>query len=64
AEQIHLWFDRDTLLPLRATTRQDDGDTNTVDLFRLVPNPPLAPETFDTAFPPGPDWETQTVPLD
>ena len=64
AEQIDLWFDRETLLPLRAVTLQDDGDTTTLDLFANDPDAEIRPGTFDTALPEDGNWETQVVPLD
>ena len=62
-QQLDLWFDTATALPLRSITLQNDGDTNRVDFFRLQPNVELDEDIFDTAFPAG-DWERQTVPLD
>lgn len=64
AQQIDLWFDRDTLLPLRAATLEADDDQTIVDLFQLEPNAEMADDTFDTALPTGPGWELQVVPLD
>jgi hypothetical protein len=64
AVQVDLWFDAGHGLPLRALTLQDDGDATTVDLFELLPNAEVVDAAFDTAFPPGDDWERQTVPLD
>ncbi|MEM7627253.1 MAG: outer membrane lipoprotein carrier protein LolA [Planctomycetota bacterium] len=64
AEQIDLWFDRQTLLPLRAVTLQEDGDTTTLDLFNNTADAELRPGTFDTSLPIDGNWETQIVPLD
>ena len=64
AQRIDLWFDRDTLLPLRAFTLESDDDTTTIDLFKAQPNTPIDPEVFDTALPTARGWETQIVPLD
>lgn len=64
AEQIDLWFDRATRLPLRAVTLQEDGDTTILDLFQNSPDAELRPGVFNTAFPEDGQWETQTVPLD
>lgn len=64
AQRIDLWFDRDTLLPLRAATLEADDDQTIVDLFKLEANAEMADDTFDTALPTGPGWELQVVPLD
>lgn len=64
AQRIDLWFDRDTLLPLRAATLEADDDQTIVDLFKLEPNAKMADDTFETALPTGSGWELQVVPLD
>ncbi|MEM1109577.1 MAG: hypothetical protein AAGH99_12900 [Planctomycetota bacterium] len=64
AQRIDLWFDRDTLLPLRAATLEADEDQTIVDLFQLKQNTAIADDAFDTALPVGSDWQTQVVPLD
>lgn len=64
AQQIDLWFDRETLLPLRAVTLQEDGDSTALDLFENAADAELRPGTFDTSLPDNGKWETQIVPLD
>ncbi|MEM9913429.1 MAG: outer membrane lipoprotein carrier protein LolA [Planctomycetota bacterium] len=64
AQQIDLWFDQETLLPLRAATLEADDDQTIVDLFRPEANASLEDEAFDTALPDGRGWELQVVPLD
>ena len=64
AQRIDLWFDRDTLLPLRAATLEADDDQTIVDLFRLEPNAAIAKDAFNTALPTESGWELQVVPLD
>ncbi len=67
AESIDLWFDRATLLPLRAATLHDDGDRTIVDLFNSEANVELAEGVFDTALPAAAEsdgWQLQDVPLD
>ncbi|MEO0515585.1 MAG: outer membrane lipoprotein carrier protein LolA [Planctomycetota bacterium] len=64
AQRIDLWFDRDTLLPLRAATLEADDDQTIVDLFRLEPNAAIADGAFDTALPTENGWQLQVVPLD
>lgn len=64
AQRIDLWFDRDTLLPLRAATLEADDDQTIVDLFGLEPNAQLQDDAFDTALPAESDWQLQIVPLD
>ncbi|MEO1237384.1 MAG: outer membrane lipoprotein carrier protein LolA [Planctomycetota bacterium] len=64
AEAFDLWFDRADGLPLRAASREEDGDTNIVDLFRAEANAELKDAAFDTTLPRDAGWETQVVPLD
>lgn len=63
AEVLDLWFDRETLLPLRAASLQDDGDQTTIDLTELQPNAGHDDGVFDTQLPTGKGWQTQVVPL-
>ncbi len=64
AQRIDLWFDRDTLLPLRAATLEADDDQTIVDLFGLEPNAAIEDGAFATALPTGSGWQLQVVPLD
>jgi len=64
AQKIDLWFDRDTLLPLRAATLEADDDQTIVDLFQLQANAELEDDAFDTSLPDEDGWELQVVPLD
>ncbi|MEM9419279.1 MAG: outer membrane lipoprotein carrier protein LolA [Planctomycetota bacterium] len=64
AQQIDLWFDRETLLPLRAATLEADDDQTIVDLFQLEANTEIADAEFDTTLPTEARWELQIVPLD
>ena len=63
-QQLDLWFDAASALPLRAVTLQDDGDSTTLDFFEPQVNPELVMKTFDTSFPEGDGWERQTVPFE
>ena len=64
ATQLDLWFDRTTLLPLRAASMQSDGDQTVIDLFEVAVNVDLPADAFNTALPDETGWELQTVPLD
>ncbi|MBB6431081.1 LolA family protein [Algisphaera agarilytica] len=64
AQRIDLWFDRETLLPLRAATLEADDDQTIVDLFQLEANAEISDDTFETSLPTEPGWELQVVPLD
>lgn len=63
-EQVDLWYDRQTLLPRRATTLQDAeaGIETVVDLLEASTKAEVDEERFDT-MPPRTGWEVQVVPL-
>ena len=55
---IDLWFDRESMLPL-AVSSMDESETQTaVFLLETKPNPELDNQTFDTALPSEPGWQT------
>jgi len=55
---IDLWFDRESLQPVSASTL-DDSDTQTVvHLSETVINAELPEQTFDTSLPVEPGWQT------
>ena len=56
-EQIDLWFDRASLLPLRAHTIESDESETLVLLRELETNPDLRGETFNTQPPTEPGWQ-------
>lgn len=56
--QIDLWFDRDTVLPV-AVSSVDDSQTQTVvRLSETRVNEELPEQSFDTALPAEPGWQT------
>ena len=56
--QIDLWFDHETVLPV-AVSSVDDSETQTVvRLTETQINPVLPDQTFDTALPTEPGWQT------
>lgn len=57
-EQIDLWFDRDSLLPVKVSSL-DGSETLTVLLLTEIQiNPDLPEQTFDTSLPTEPGWQT------
>lgn len=62
-EQIDLWYDRGTLLPIRAVTREQDTQS-ILTLSDVRINAGLEGQPFDTAPPAGSDWQVQIVPLE
>ncbi len=55
---IDLWFDRDTLLPTAASTLDDSETQTIVRLTETITNPELPEQSFDTALPTEPGWQT------
>lgn len=62
-KQIDLWYDKKTLLPLRAATRDRSENESIIDLFNLMPDKPVAAEQFDTTPPTGGGWDVRIKPL-
>jgi hypothetical protein len=62
-EQIDLWYDRDTLLPIRAVTREQDTQSILI-LSDVRINTGLEGQPFDTTPPAEPGWQIQIVPLE
>ncbi len=60
--EIHLWYDKDTLLPLRARTLDDSKNESIVDLTEVQLNKPIEGNPLDTAEPKEPGWEVQVTP--
>jgi hypothetical protein len=55
---IDLWFDRDTLTPTRVLSLDDSENQTEVRLSDTQINPDLQDQTFDTALPTEPGWQT------
>jgi len=56
--QIDLWFDRESLLPVKVSSL-DDSETQTVVLLtKTQVNEALPDQAFDTALPTEPGWQT------
>lgn len=56
--RIDLWFDRDTVLPVSVSSVDDSQTQTVVRLTETQVNSELPGQTFDTALPTGPDWQT------
>lgn len=56
--QIDLWFDRESLLPVAVSTMDDSETQTVVRLTETAVNGELADQTFDTALPGEPGWQT------
>lgn len=55
---IDLWFDRETLLPVEASTLDDSETQTIVRLTETKANVTLPDQSFDTALPTDPGWQT------
>ncbi|GAB4109617.1 MAG: hypothetical protein Kow00105_18360 [Phycisphaeraceae bacterium] len=56
--EIDLWFDRQTLLPVRVETLDDSETQTVVYLNEVQVNVDLDDDTFDTTLPNDPGWQT------
>ena len=56
--QIDLWFDRESLLPVEVSSVDDSETQTVVRLTETQVNSELPDQTFETALPVGPDWQT------
>jgi hypothetical protein len=65
-DQVQLWFDRDSLLPLQVRTISDAESENEslVVLSDVELNVPSDAATFDTTAPTEPGWEVEIHPLE
>jgi outer membrane lipoprotein-sorting protein len=64
--RVDLWYDKQTLLPKRATTVKKEGgaeNKSVVTLLDVQKNVDFAQGAFDTAPPQGPGWEVQVKRL-
>jgi len=55
--QIDLWFNRDTLLPIRVSTLDESETQTEARLFNTQVNPDMGEQTFDTSPPTEPGWQ-------
>lgn len=55
---IDLWFDRDSLLPVTVSSLDDSETQTVVRLTEVQVNAELTNQTFDTALPTEPGWQT------
>ena len=60
--EIHLWYDKDTLLPQRARTRDDSKNESIVELSEVQLNKPIEGKPLETAEPKEAGWEIQVTP--
>ncbi len=62
--QIHVWYDRNTLLPVRCMALDNEsGDELTYTLTDAKVNEPIDPRELDTSTPaPGSGWDVQIKP--
>lgn len=60
--EIHLWYEKDTLLPQRARTRDDSKNESIVDLSEVQLNKPIEGNPLETAEPKEAGWEVQVTP--
>ena len=64
ASHIDLWFDRNTVLPMRVRTFEEDEETETiVNLREIETDIKIGSEHFDTSPPIDRDWEIHIKPL-
>ena len=57
--EIHLWYDRDTLLPLRLRTLDESDSESTVHLKKVKVNEHIASDATSTAEPKQPGWRVE-----
>ncbi len=61
--RIDLWYDRDTLLPLKCHTFKEDSDDEQIfELFKAVANEPLDAKYIDTSIPTERGWQVEITP--
>lgn len=61
--RIDLWYDKNTLLPLKASTHDHSQNESIIDLFQAKLDQPVAPGTFNTTPPQGGGWDIRIKPL-
>ncbi len=59
---IDLWYDKDTLLPMRARASDDSKNESIIDLTEVQLNKPIEGNPLDTAAPQESGWEVQVTP--
>lgn len=60
--EIHLWYDRDTLVPLRARTVDESENESVVHLIKPEVNAEIDPAKIDTAEPKERGWRVEITP--
>jgi hypothetical protein len=60
--EIHLWYDRDTLLPQRARTLDESKNESIIDLMNVEVNAAIDGNLLDTSEPKEGGWEVQITP--
>lgn len=60
--EIHLWYDRDTLLPQRARTLDGSKNESIIDLSSVEVNGTIEAKSLDTSEPKEGGWEVQITP--
>ncbi len=59
---VNLWYDRQTLLPVRVQTVDDSDNETLIQLNQLRANDPIDPATIDTSPPTDPSWRVEVKP--
>ena len=60
--ELDLWYDRETLLPVRARTIDDSENESVIDLTDVRVNEPIDPAVLDTTPPTTDDWRVEIKP--
>lgn len=63
-QSIDMWFDRETLLPVKVVTIHADESVDTITLRDVKLNPKVDGKAFDTTPPRGREWEIEEKPLE
>ena len=60
---LHIWYDRETVLPVRVRTSDDSENESTIQLKQVRVNEIIEPNTFGDFKSPGRDWRVEVHPL-
>jgi len=60
--EIDLWYDRQTLLPIRVRTLDDSQNQSLITLSKMQINEPVDPAAIDTTPPTEPGWRVEVKP--
>lgn len=61
--EVHLWYDRGTLLPVRVRTLDDSENESIIDLSEVQVNARLDASAIDVSEPRGSGWDVTVTPL-